>query len=244
MALTLSQMASRVLRNAQISEDASTSSVQALADAKQYLNERAKDVWKRRLWREYVILGTYTVPASTRAIALASITPDSGYSTSANGYSAVFHEIVAIREGSDPLMPEDPGAINAVQAEQWALTTSPVKFVNRGGSGIHLLGYWSSATALSFFGKAAFTDMGDSETWCLRNDECLIAGATGDMIRDNDRDDNRANIRYNEFGAEIQKMIDAAEVQGANNKRIVPVLPWTSEVSAWNFHYDETAKTY
>lgn len=227
MSLTLAQMASRVLRNVQIPEDSSTAGVQALADAKQYLNERARDVWKRRLWREYLILGTCSVPAATRNIALSDIAPSAGFTTSANGYSAVFFEIAAVREGSVPLMAEDMTAINAVRADLWTNTKTPVRFVNRGQSGIVLMGEYAEATTLSFMGKAAFADIADGETWCLNNENCLIAGATGDMLRDHDRDDQRAASRYQEYESEIAKLIDAAEVQGANQRRIVPAMPWT-----------------
>lgn len=232
MSLTLAQMASRVLRNVQIPEDTSTAGVQALADAKQYLNERARDVWKRRLWREYLILGTFEVPAATRNIALASITPSTGFTTSANGYSAAFFEIAGVREGDSPLIAEDSTAINAVSAELWTTTGSPVSFINRGQSGIVLLGEYDTATVLSFMGKAAFADLADGETWCLNNENCLIAGATGDMLRDHDRDDQRAAGRYAEYEAEIAKLIDAAEVQGANRRRLVPLMPWTDYYSA------------
>ncbi len=227
--MSLNTIASAILRNVQIDEDSSAPSVLALADAKAYANERAKNVWSRRLWREYIILGTFTVPASTKRIALTDIVVDSGF-TAGSGFDDLFEEVVAIREGSNPLLPQDPGAINAVKPDDWASTTSPVKFVNRGASGLFLLGEYSAATALSFFGKAKFQTITDAETWILRNEQCLIEGGTGDFIRDHDRDDNRAKIRYDAYEAEIMKMIDAQEVQGANIKRVIPINPWTKNL--------------
>lgn len=228
MSLTLSQAASKVLRNVQIPEDGSAPALQALSDAKSYLNERAADVWQRRLWREFLILGTYTVPRGTQVIGLTSIVPDANFNISANGYNAVFSEIVAVRQGSMPIFAQDATAINMIQPDAWAAGTSPVQFVNRGQNGIFLLGSFTEDTALSFFGKANSQTIGDSETWILDNMlQALIEGASGDLIRDNDRDDNRASLRYQSYGAEIAKLIDAQEVQGANLKRIIPRNPWT-----------------
>lgn len=227
MSLTLAQMASRVLRNCQIPEDSTLSSVQALADAKQYLNERANDVYSRRVFPEYIILGTYTIPANTRRFNLSDIVIDAGFTTSGRSYNATFFDIIAIREGVNPLLPEDPGAINSVQPDLWAATTAPVRFINRGQNGIFLLGQYPTATALSFFGKANFQDLTDGETWLLENEACLQAGATGDMLRDFSKDDNRAMIRYQEFEGEIAKIIDNIESQSANKKRIIPFHPWT-----------------
>lgn len=230
MSLTLTQIAARVFRNAQIPSGNGAGSQQALVDAKQYINERARDVWKRRLWREYLILGTFTVPAGEQIIKLSDIVVDPRFNTSANGYLAAFYEIAGVRLGENPLMAEDPGAINLLRADLWEQTTTPVSFVNRGRNGIYLLGVFQSDSMLSFFGKAAFQDLTDSETWCIDNENCLIAGATGDIIRDNDRDDKRCSIRYQEYEAEIAKLIDAAEMQGANVKRIIPVNPWTNSL--------------
>lgn len=230
-ALTLATMASRALRNAQIPEDGSTAAVQALADAKSWINERARDVWKRRHWREYVILGSFTVPANTQRIALTDIVPDTGFNTSANGYNATFFEISAIRSGTVGFQPEDAGAINNVQPDLWANGTTPalfpIKFVNRGQSGVFLLGTYSTPTLLNFFGKANFQDLADSDTWVLNNENCLIAGGTADILRANDRDDARSGTWYQEYESEIAKLIDQAEVQGANIKRIIPLDPWT-----------------
>lgn len=232
MSKTLSQMASAVLRNCQIPEDTSESSVKALADAKAYLNERANDVWSRRLWREFIILGTYTVPAGAQTIALADIVIDTRFNTAGKGYDNKFDEVAGMRQGSNPLLPEDPGAINMARADLWEYNGSPVRFITRGKSGLFLLGSFTQDTVLSFFGKAKSKDLSDSETWILDNDQCLIAGASGDMIRDNDRDDNRAQIRYTEYEGEIAKMIDAAEAQGANLKRVIPWNPFTNHGNA------------
>lgn len=231
MSKTLAQMASAVLRDVQIPEDATAPSILALADAKVYLNERARDVWKRRVFPEYLILGSYTIPASTRRIALSNITPDSGFTTSARGYNASFYDVVAIREGTNQIIPEDPGAVNRVQTDFFSRTTSPNMFVNLGQSGIFLNGYWPTATVLNFIGKAAFQDLTDSETWIIDNENCLIAGATGDMIRDFSKDDQRAMIRYQEYEAEIAKIIDNLEGQSANKKRVIPYRPWTRSLS-------------
>jgi hypothetical protein len=39
-------------------------------------------------------------------------------------------------------------------------------------------------------------------------------------------------IRYQEYEAEIAKMIDNVETQAANIKRIIPSNPWTKSFSA------------
>ncbi len=231
MALTHAQMVTRAMRDAQIPEDSSTAGVQAQTDAGQYINECARDVWKRRLWEEYLILGTFTVPASTSRIALSDIVVSSGYSTSANGYKNTFHEIIAVREGSNPLMPEDAGAIQKLQADLWVATTSPVLFVNRGQNGITLLGQYSTATALGFFGKGDFQDLTTGETWVLANENCLIAGAAAKLIEYHERNPGRAQLMYQAYEAEIAKMILQREEQGANIKRVVPLNPWTKDLS-------------
>lgn len=229
MSKTLAQLATRVLRNVQIPEDSTTSSVQSLADAKQYLNEAHHDVWGRRVWRESIIFGTFSVPAGTKAIALTDIVVDSGYSTSGFGYNAAFSEIIAVRNGDIPFVPADVTAINAMDPSAWARTTAPVSFFNRGEKGINLLGQFAEATTLSFLGKSNSQDLADGEIWYLDSEgAALLEKATGDMIRDHDRDDNRAAIRYAKFAAEVQALIDLQEVQGANIRRITPYAPWTA----------------
>jgi hypothetical protein len=231
MSLTLAQMATRVLRNVQIPEDSTVPSVQALADAKQFINERARDVWSRRNWPEFFILGSYTIPASTQRIALSSITPDTGFSTSGNGYNATFFSAVSIRSGVNNIAAEDPGIIHRLQADLWANTATPTTMINRGQNGLFLMGQYSSPTVLNFYGKANFQDLTDSETWLLNNEYVLISGATGDMIKYNDRDNERAGISYQEFEAGIAKMIDAIDNQAGNLKRFVPQNPWTKTLS-------------
>jgi hypothetical protein len=222
--LTLSQMASRVLRDIQMEEDSSTT--QALTDAKQYLNERARDIWERRTWDEFTVLGSYTVAAQTRDIALSSISIDSAFAAG-NGRDDVAAEILSVREGDTRLEAEDPGAVNRIQPSLWSGTGTPYRYVNLGGSGIHLLGYYSSATALSFVCKAAFQTMGDSEKWILGNDEGIIRGAAGDMIKFYERDENRANAYYAQYEASIAKLVDQSMGQRANIRRFIPLMPWT-----------------
>lgn len=231
MSKTLAQMASAVLRNVQIPEDSSTAGVQALADAKSYINERARDVWKQRAWPEYMILGTVSVAAGAQTFALSDITIRSGFGTAGSGYAGTFYGIVALRNTTTPLMPEDPNAIQKIQADLWDSTSSPVLYINRGKNGLFLLGQYAAATTLSIFGKSNFQDLTDGETWILDNENCLIAGATGDMLRDHDRDDNRASIRYAEYQAELIKMVNERESQFAKMTRIIPLNPWTKTFS-------------
>jgi hypothetical protein len=227
MSLTLSQMASRVLRNCQIPEDSSAAGVQALADAKQYLNERARDVWKQRAWPEYLILGSVSIAAGAQTFSLSNITVQSGFEVAGSGYSGTFYGIVSLRDSSTPLMPEDPNAIQKIQADLWDSTASPTLYINRGKNGLFLLGQFAATTTLKVFGKSNFQDLTDSETWLLDNENCLIAGATGDMIRDHDRDDNRSAIRYQEYEAELFKMVNERESQFARITRVIPPNPWT-----------------
>lgn len=227
MSQIASQLVSKILRNIQVDEDGSAPAVQAQTDALSYLNERALDVWKRRLWREYIITGYYSVPANTRKIDLSSITVDSIFS-SGSGRAGSFHEVFAIRNGNSPLTPVDPGSINSLDPSLWASTSNPSQFVNLGQDGILLLGTFSEATTLYFAGKAAYLDLVAASTWILDSEgTALVEGVTGDMIRDHDRDDNRATIRYKKYEEEIAKLIDAQEVQGSNIKQIIPANPWT-----------------
>src|SRR3990167_5531524 len=161
MSLTFANTALRIMRNLQIPVDSSTGSVTALADVKEYLNERARKVWSSRHWPEYVILGTYDVAASDTIILLSDIVNASGTPASANGYNATFQTIAAVRNGSSPMLPEDMGAINACQADAWVSNGTPVRFVNMGKGGIKLLAYFAEATTLSFFGNANFQVLTD-----------------------------------------------------------------------------------
>lgn len=230
MARTLSQIASAILRNVEIPEDSSTT--QALADAKAYANERGRAIWRIMHWPEYVILGTYSIPANTNSIALSALSIDSSYSTSQNGYNATFALISAIREGTNPLMPEDMSAIQKVQADLWASTTTPTLFVNRGQLGIALLGKYASATTLSFFGKANWQDLTDGESWVMdANGDALVAGGTAEFLRKHERDENRAQVQEQLFQAEINRLIHERKVQGADSTRLVPVNPWTTDFS-------------
>lgn len=222
-----SVVVTRVMRNVQLPEDGSTAAVQAQTDILSYINEVANDVWKRRWWREYIITGTYTVPVGVNRIALTSIVPDSGF-TASGGRALSFYEVVGIRAGNTPLTPEDPGVINFLNASIWDQTaTTPAKWVSFGRDGVRLLGGYQQATLLSFIGKAGFTEMTSSEEWVMDNEDALIEGATGMFIRDNDYDDNRAAGHFQLMEAEIQKMVDAAEAQAGNVKRLVPLFPWT-----------------
>jgi hypothetical protein len=227
MSVLFSAIKSKILRNVQLQENSSAPSQLALNDAGSYANERARDVWRRRLWREYIILGTYTVPAGQQAITLANIIPHSSYSTSANGYNATFFEVSAIRQGGNPLGPQDPSSINSVSPTAWESSGTPVRFVNRGQSGIFLLGSFSVDTELSFFGKANYQDITAGETWILDpNGQALIEGATGDLYQFFRRDEVSANKAYAKYEAEIAKLIEAQDVQGANSKEIFLKSPW------------------
>lgn len=230
MNLTLSQMATRVLRNCQIPEDSTTPSVQALADVKLLINERAYDVYSRRNWPEFFILGSYAVPANTRQINLSSITPDTGFTTSGNGFNAAFYSAVTLRNGTDNIFAEDPGAIRLLQADLWTANDSPRRMINRGQSGVRLLGQYAVTTTVNFYGKAKWQALTDSETWIMENSQCLIAGATADLIKVNDRDDTRAAINYQEYEACIAKMISNVEEQMGNVKRIIPQSPFTKDL--------------
>lgn len=225
MSETLSQMALKVLRNARINNDSTVAATNALADIKQWINQRAKSVHARRLFREYIILGTCVVPSATKAIALSDITVLSGFTTDGNGRDSSFCEIGAVREGSNPLLPEDIGAINNVDAGSWASNTSPLYFINRGQLGIYLLGEYAAATTLSFWGKAAFQDLTDSETWILGDSDALIDGATADVFTFHWEDEGIAAKYEAKFENAIRLLVDAQEVQSASKRRVVPTMP-------------------
>jgi hypothetical protein len=225
--LDLDAMTLRVLRNIGIPNDASTPVTQAKTDINQFINEAARDVWKRRAWREYIITGNYSVPADTRFIPFASITVDTGFPSSANGLASSFAEVITAREGNNILLPFDPGSGTFVDSEFWTRTTAPNQFLNRGTQGVLLGGVYSAATTLRFVGKANFQDLTSAETWIMDNENCLIAGATWKMMQAYDKDDIAAKDWQNEFEAEIAKMIDAAENQGGNSKKITPIYPFT-----------------
>jgi len=222
MSDTLSQAALKVLRNSRIPNNSSTPATNALVDIKQHINQRAKNVWARRLWREYVILGSKSVAATIKAITLASISIESGFDTDGRGRDAAFYEIGAVREGDNPLLPEDIGAVNSVDAGAWASSTSPVNFINRGQSGIHLLGSYTAATTLSFWGKAGFQDLTNDETWILGDSDALIEGATADMFTYWWEDHAQAAKHEAKFENAIRLLVDAQEVQSAAKRRIIP----------------------
>jgi len=224
MSDTLAQMSLKVLRNAKIPNNNSTPANNAITDIKQYLNQRAKSVWARRLFREYIILGSKSVLASIKTITLGSITIESGFDTDGRGRDAAFYEIGAVREGDNPLLPEDIGAINSVDPGIWASTTAPVHFINRGQSGIHLLGAYSANTTLSFWGKAGFQDLADAETWILGDSDALIEGATADMYTYWWEDHATAMKHEAKFENAIKLLVDAQEVQGASKRRIIPKM--------------------
>lgn len=222
---TLSAGALKVLTKARIPNDSTTTSTQAITDIKAYMNQRAKNIWARRIFREYLILGTYEVPASTKLITLASITPETGWNTSGQGRTGTFAEVAAIREGSNPLLPEDIGAVNAVDAGAWSSSSSPIYFINRGQSGILLLGQYTAATTLSFWGKASFQDLTDNETWILGDSDALIEGATADMYTYWWSDPTEAAKQEAKFENAVRLLVDAQEVQAAQKRRIIPTMP-------------------
>jgi hypothetical protein len=225
--LTLDGMTLRVLRNVGIPNDSSSTATQAKTDINQYINELARDVWKRRMWREYIITGSYYIPSGAKYVSFSLITVDSGYPSSGNGLSSEFAEISSIREGSNILLPFDPGSGVFTDSEFWTRTTSPSHFINRGTQGVLLGGQYSTSTTLRFIGKANFQDLGASETWIMDNENCLIAGATWKMMQAFDKDDVSSQQWQSEFEAEISKMVDAAENQAGNVKKIVPIMPFT-----------------
>ncbi len=228
MSVTLAQAASKVLRNVQVVEDSTTTSLAALAACKQYINEAVQDIWSQRVFRESLATGTFLVPASTTQVALSSIVLDTGYTTSGNGIEATVEEVIWIREGTKPYSPQDIATLNILNVSTLTNTASPLGFTNRGAKGILLHGQYTVATTLSFLVKLNSQDLTDSETWILDTQaSAIISKATGDFIRDFQRDDNRAQIRYQEYSAAVQALIDKQMVQGANSTRIVPVSPWT-----------------
>lgn len=238
MGKTLDQLASAVLRDVEVLED--SANTQALTDCKNYINERANDIYRRRTWGEYVVLGSFAVPASTYFIRPSDVVLDAGF-PAGNGRAATLSEFTSVRKGDVPLIAEDQGAINLTLASLWTSTTEPFKYVNLGQKGVRLLGYYSSETTLSFFGKAGFQDLTASETWIMDEDgKALIKGAAADMMKYHDRDDNRANALYGEYEAEIAKLVDAAEVQRGNVKRLIPLFPHTDQYNRFQM---DTTKT-
>lgn len=234
MAFTKSNLASFALRDAQIPENSSTSSVQALADAKNYIDEAALDVYSRRIWPEYIILGTASVAVSDPDIALSDITAVSPFNTAANGRGSSFATVTGVRSGSDPLYAVDVHSLNALSPLAWSQATNPLTFWPRGTSGIYLTGGGlTQAATLSFIGKATFQVLGDSESWILEpQGKALQIYATAKLIKFNDRDDGRHQALMQDFENEIQKLIDKIEVQSATDRRVIPLIPWTAD--QWN----------
>lgn len=227
MALILTDLANRVARNVQVVVDSTTTSLASIAAIKQYLNEAHHDIWSQRCFREAFATATYSVPASTTRIALASLVLDSGYSAG-SGVAASVEEVVWIREGTRPYSAQDISTLPVMNISTLTNTSSPLGFRNLGAGGIELYGQFTTATTLSFLVKLNSQDLTDSESWILDTQgAALIAKATGDYIRDVFRDDNRAQIRYQEYSAAVQTLIDKQMTQGANSVRLVPVSPWT-----------------
>jgi hypothetical protein len=225
--LSRDNMVLKVLRNIGIPNDTSTTTTQVKSDIAELINELAQDVVDRRLWREYILTGTYTIPASQRFIAFSQITVDSGFPAAASGYNPVFSEIASISDGSIVLLPADPttGARQAV--DTFTSTSTPSYFVNRGSQGIMLLGTYPAATALKFVGKASFQDLTASESWIINQPDLLIDGATWKMKVAYDKDDVSAQTYQTLYEGGVTKMLDKAENQGANTKQIYPVSPFT-----------------
>ena len=218
---TLSQMSLKVLPRAKIGNDGSTPSTNALVDIKSYMNTRAKSVWERRVWGEYIIKGSYTVPAGTSIIPMTALSIDTGYSTPERGYSGTFSAICAVRDTNTPVLPEDIGAVNNVDAAMWG-EISPTRFIPRGARGIELLGTFSVATTLYFWGKGGFQDLTDSETWIMGDSDALIHGATSDMFKYWWEDPALSAEHESKFENAIRLLVDRQEVQGANKRRIIP----------------------
>jgi hypothetical protein len=235
MSDTFTQMRLKVLRNCRIPNNSSTPSNNAITDIGEYINHRAKSVWERRTFSEYIILGTYELPANTKVIALSSITVESGFGTAANGYGGTFALIGAVREGTNPIFPEDIGAVNQVDPSLWGQTLSPVKFIPRGANGIYLLGSYSVATTLSFWGKASFADLTASETWCLGESDALINGATADIYLNHWKDPNTAAAYEAKYENGIRLLVDKQEVQGGSRRRLIPSMNMGNSGSGISF---------
>lgn len=220
-------MVLKVLRNIGIPNDSSTPTASAKTDIAEIINELAQDVVDRRLWREYILTGSYTIPASQRFITFAQITVDSGFPSAASGISPTFAEIASISDGSIVLLPEDPTSGARMAVDAFTSTDTPTRFVNRGTQGVMLLGTYGVATALKFVGKATFQDIGASESWIISQPDLLICGATWRMMQAYDKDDVAAQAWQQAYENGIAKMVDQAENQGGNTKRIIPAMPFT-----------------
>lgn len=220
---TLSQMAVKVLPRVRIPNDGSTGSTNALTDIKAYMNTRAKSTWERRVFSEYIIKGSYSVPAGTSIIDLSSISIDTGYGTAERGYNGLFSLIAGVRDSSAPILPEDIGAINNVDVSLWG-EISPVRFVPRGARGIELLGTFTSAKTLYFWGKAGFQDIADGESWIMGDSDALLHGATADMYKFHWEDGKLSDEHEGKFENAIRLLVDRQEVQGASKRRIIPRL--------------------
>lgn len=212
-------------------DDSSSTVVSAKTDIGQYINESASDVISRRVWREFVIFGGFTVPANQRFIPYSSIVVDTGFPAAGNGYNPLFAEVISIANGTQLIVPADPASQASIDPTVINGTTAPTSFLNLGNTGIYLLGTFSTATALRFVGKATDQDFAGNETWLMNNDAALIAGATFRMKQDFDKDDISAQVFLQDFEAEIAKMIDTAEVQSGNIKRVVPQMPFTAIIN-------------
>ena len=205
-------MQSEVLANLQIPDDGSTTVTTLKADIAIRVNNRYRDIWRKRLWPPYFREIDVNIPANE---------------TNVSGVQGI-EELCQVRQANTVLLPIDPSQINHIDPSLWSRTSPPQYFYCTGLGSIRIMGQYSTLTKLSLAGKAPFSNLTSNDIPTLPCEEALIYGASGDMIVMNEKNNPRADFYIQKFGEELQTMIDRYEAQSANSKKVIPTDPFTN----------------
>lgn len=202
MSKMLSEIASLVRINLNRVNDSTTVYTQLITDIKTVINSRYEQLWNKRLWPETMVFDqAMTLTANEKEFDLPS------------GVSL----ITRIRIGDSVLLPQDASKDTSYQYH----------YINLGREGIRLMDSFSSDQSALVDGKGEFSKLYDGSTPCIPVEDVLVNIVTADFLKLDETDHARAIDFVNEANAQYNQLVERYESQMANQKRVIPAMPFT-----------------
>lgn len=220
-------MRSEVLVNCDVTDKVAT----GVTNLKSYIDGWINDAYQfdheKALWPEAIENNVnMIVPANTKDVSL----PTS------------LDLIYAVRNGNTALKAIDPGQINLSDASLNAYTGTPLQFINKGRSGIRLIGTYSTATTLTVDGKQAWEKLiNDLDEPILPNENAYVCFASYRALTVLDRDHPMLPDYKDRWLAYKKSRESQSFNQQANQRKITPVNPWTAGVGGYGSPQDPNA---
>ena len=217
-------MRAEVLVNANVSDDSSTGVTNLKGYIDGWINDGYQFDHEKALWPEAIENNVdIIVPANTQDVDLPTD----------------LDLIYALRNGQQPLKAIDPTTINQSDPGLNSYTGTPVQFINKGRGGFRLIGFFTTATTLTADGKQAFAKLlNDLDEPILPNEKAYVAFASYRALTVTNPDSPRLQDYKEQWEAYKQARISQSFNQQANQRKIVPVNPWTQGIGGWGNSQD------